>query len=227
MIIAGAGALFTVPLQARATARRHALVGPDPVERAMDSMGGRALLERVRTVRWTGTATVPGSKKARESGVETSFEPFRRAQSQSFLLSEDRTSMRTLLIEGSNGATVIEGRQIAMPPARALYESQQFGAYGYLLMAGVTWSATGGGRLDGTHPDFPPITLRCDTAGRVLAADYAISAPDGDGVPIREHFRFSGVVSDKGLNWPKKILITQNGRPYSALVIEQLWVDLR
>jgi hypothetical protein len=221
-LIGGAAALFSLPVGAR---KRN-----DNIERAMAAMGGSTLLSRVRALRWIGTAKVFARGKAIHLGVETSFEPFRRARSDSWLASEGRSQIRTLMIEGAQGFRVVEGRQSALSPADLLNERQQFGAYGYLLMAGSGWRAHGRGALRGTHKDFPAIDLRCGTDGRIVAADYLVAPPEDStgiaGKPIREHFTFSGTVADKGLRWPKRIAIAQNGRPFFDLSIDQLWVDL-
>jgi len=221
-LIGGAAALFSLPVGMRGRA--------DSIERTKVAMGGSPLLARVRALRWIGTAKTYSQGKAVHIGVETSFEPFRRARADSWILSEGRSQIRTLMLEGDQGFQVSDGRQSSLSPANLLNERQQFGAYGYLVMAGSDWRASGRGTLRGTHKDFPAIDLRCGTDGRIVAADYLVAPPDDStgiaGKSIRQHFTFSGTVTDKGLRWPKRIAIAQKGRPFFDLSIDQLWVEL-
>jgi hypothetical protein len=201
----------------------------DPVERAMEAIGGRAVLERVRSIRWAGTAKVFAGSKTIDIGVETYVEPFVRARSDSWLVSEGRSAMRTLMIEGERGFKVIEGTQSDLSPATAINERQQFGAYGYMLMAGARWE-TARGVLHGSRTGFPSIDIRLGKDGRMLSADYAVLAPDepdADGKQIREYLRFAGSVTDKGVRWPQRLAIAQDNRPFFALSIDHFSVDLR
>jgi hypothetical protein len=202
----------------------------DPVERAMEAIGGRTLLDRVRSIRWAGAAKVFAGGKAIDIGVETYVEPFVRARSDSWPVSEGRSAMRTLMIEGERGFKVIEGTQSELSPATAINERQQFGAYGYMLMAGVRWETTPRGALRGSRTGFPPIDIRLGKDGRILSADYAVLAPDepdADGKQIREYLRFAGSVTDKGVRWPQRLAIAQDNRPFFALSIDHFSVDLR
>ena len=202
----------------------------DPVERAMEAIGGRALLARVRSISWAGTAKVYAGGRAIDLGVETYLEPFVRARSDSWLVSEGRSAMRTLMIEDEHGFKVIEGMQSGLSPAVAINERQQFGAYGYMLMAGARWEEMPRGVLRGSRTGFPPIDIRPGKDGRMLSADYAVLAPDepdADGKQIREYLRFAGTVTDKGVHWPQRLAIAQDNRPFFALSIDHFSVDLR
>lgn len=205
----------------------------DPIARAMAAIGGRALIERVRSLRWAGTARVFAGARTIDLGVETFVEPFVRARSDSWPASEGRSAMRTLMIEGDRGFTVIDGKQSALGPAATAHERQQFGVYGYMLMAGARWTAGSNGRLMGEHPDFPPIEIRCGRDGRVQSADYVVASPDEAAPPgnpasrLREHFAFAGAIADQGVTWPRRIAIVQDGKPFFALSIDSFTVDLR
>jgi hypothetical protein len=201
----------------------------DPVERAIRAIGGRALIERVRAIRWTGMAKVLAGGRTIDLGVETSVEPFVRAQSDSWPASQGRGEMRSLRIEGGQGFKVIKGVQSALSQAATINERQQFGIYGYMLMVGARWETMPHGTLRGSRPGFPPIDISFGEDSRILSADYAVSPPDDSAVrsvPIHEHFRFAGMVSDKGVRWPKRLSIAQDGEPFFTLSIDHFAVDL-
>lgn len=192
----------------------------------MAAIGGRVLLEQVRSIRWTGAAKIYAGGKAIDLSIETYVEPFVRARPYSWLASDGRSAMRTLMIEGDRGFTVTEGKQTALPPAATINERQQFGAYGYLLIAGARWTAAAG-MLRGSRPGFPPIEIRCGKDGRMVSADYVVASPDAGGKPIREYLRFAGTVTDKGVAWPQRLAIAQDNRPFFALSIDHFSITLR
>lgn len=193
----------------------------------MAAVGAPELLARVRAIRWAGTAKLFAGGKAIDLGIETMVEPFVRARSDSWIAADGRSAMRTLMIEGDRGFQVIEGKQSALPPGAAANERQQFGVYGYMLMAGARWTPARNGRLLGEHPGFPPIEISCGRDGRIQTADYLLVSPDAAGRPIREHFAFAGTMTDKGISWPHRIAIVRDGKPFLALSIDDFSVDLR
>ena len=82
-----------------------------------------------------------------------------------------------------------------------------------------------GGKLLAAHEGLPPIRFEIDATGRLLAAEYTVHAPDG-GEVIQQRFTFEGVVHDKGIAWPRRILIAQNGVPFFTLAIDRLIVEI-
>lgn len=186
-------------------------------------MGGSAVLARVRAVGWTGTARVSTPGRTLELGVETRIEPFIRARSDTWLLEEGRVEKRTMMIEGKDGFLVFKGRQVAMPPIQAAHERQQFGIYGHMLLAGVAIAR--GNVIASAKAGYPEALLALGRDGMPAAAAYVVDAPDAAG-KIRERFTFSGSVTDQGVRWPQRIAITQNGKPFFALAIDDLTVEL-
>lgn len=195
----------------------------DPVARARAAMGGSDLLARVRAIGWTGTARVITAGRTLELGVETRVEPFIRARSDSWLVEEGRVEKRTMMIEGDTGFLVFKGRQVPMPPMQAAHERQQFGIYGHMLLAGIAIAR--GNVIASAKAGYPEALLALGRDGMPAAAAYVVDSPDS-GVTIRERFTFSGSVTDQGVRWPQRIAISQNGKPFFALAIDDLTVEL-
>lgn len=194
----------------------------------MEAIGGRALIERVRSVSWAGKAKVYAGGKTIDLGIETYVEPFVRARSDSWPISDGRSEKRTLMIEGERGFNVVHGIQSALPAAATLNERQQFGLYGYMLMAGARWETLPRGALRGSRAGFPSIDFRFGKDGNLFSADYLVAPADESGAatPIHEYLRFAGTVTDKGVYWPQKLAIAQDNHPFFALSIESFSVDL-
>ena len=211
----GAAAFSALPAAARPFA--------DPVARARAAMGGSALLARVRAIGWTGTARVVTAGRALELGVETRVEPFIRARSDTWLIEEGRVEKRTLMVEGNDAFVVFKGRQVPLPAPQAAHERQQFGIYGHMLLAGIAIAR--GNVIASAKAGYPGALLALGRDGMPATAAYVVDSPDSTGT-IRERFSFSGSVSDQGLRWPQRIAITQNGKPFFALAIDDLMVEL-
>jgi hypothetical protein len=215
MIIASA--MFSaVPVKAA-----HPLV--DPVTRARTAMGGGVLLSRITAIGWTGTARVVTAGNTLTLGVETRVEPFIRARSDTWLIDDGRADKRTVMVEGHDAFIVFQGRQVAMPARQAAHERQQFGIYGHMLLAGIA-IARGNG-IASAKAGYPEALLTLGRDGMPITADYSVDSPDSPGT-IREHFAFSGSVTDQGVRWPQRIAITQNGKPFFALTIDDLTLEL-
>lgn len=208
----------------------------DPVARAIATAGGAAVLARVRSLSWAGTARVIAGETNGpiDLMMETRIEPFVRARSDSWPAAQGRSSGKTLMIEGRTGFMVDNTAQRALTAGMARHEREQFGVYGYLLLAGATVTNAGPRRLTAVREGFPPISLTLGADGRIVGADYLVAAPDaverpgvdGSARPIREHFVFSGTIADKGVRWPRRIEIFRHGRPFLRLAINDLSVEL-
>lgn len=185
-------------------------------------MGGEALA-RVRTIGWSGSAKLFAPGRAIDLQVETRIEPFVRARSDSWLASDDRSAKRTLMVEGTGAFAVIEGKQIPLTPAQAEHERQQFGIYGHMLLAGITLARGNG--FASAKAGYPEALFSLGRDGMLATADYQVDAPDTPAT-IRERLSFFGIVSDQGINWPRHIAITQNGKPFYSLTIDELTVAL-
>ena len=158
--------------------------------------------------------------------VETRIEPFARGRSDTWLESEGRSTIRTIMVERDSAFLVHEGAQTALGHEQARFERQQLGAYAYLLLAPAFVSAASGTRLNAAREEYPPIALTLARDGRIAAADYRIETPDCEGRSVRQQFSFVGSVSSNGVRFPHVITIVQDGRPRSRLTIRDFSVDL-
>ena len=199
---------------------------PDTVARAMAAAGGADVLRRVRAVAWRGTARMMLGTTPVDLATETQIEPFVRGRCDTWLASDGRSTARTVMVERDSAFVVHEGAQTTLPPAQAVYERQQLGLFAYLLLAPAFVSAASATRLNAVHEGYPPIALTLAPDGRIAAADYAIAAPDRNGVSVRHHFGFIGSVSSHGVRFPKTIVTTQDGRLVARSTITDFSVEL-
>ncbi len=156
--------------------------------------------------------------------METRVEPFVRARSDSWVMAEGVAKARSLIIEPTGGWMERDGKRSALPAHQTRLEREQYGLYGYMLMRAPT--AAVGDRLLAAHSGLPPVSFEISADGRLSAATYTVFAPDG-GEVIQERFSFDGNVTDKGLRWPRRLRIAQNGVPFFTLVIDRFMVELR
>lgn len=195
------------------------------MSRAMSAMGGRGPLGRVKAIGWTGKAHVIAGERVLDLGIETRVEPFVRARSRSWILAQGEASARTLLVDPDAAFVERGGKRTPLPYAQAQNERQQYGVYGYMLLA-LAPTIASGGKLLAAREGYPPIAFDADASGRINAATYVVAAADG-GAPLNERFIFTGSVSDHGIRWPAQIDIAQNGAPFFSLKIDRLMIELR
>ena len=186
-------------------------------------MGGAALLSRVRSIGWLGAAEVVTPERTLRLGIRTRVEPFVRASSTSWIMSEGVAKARTLMIEPDAGYVERDGKRTPLPRDQERHEREQYGLYAYMLLRAPMVEA--GGKLLAASEGLPPIRFDTDIAGRLTGADYTVHAPDG-GTVIQQRFTFDGIVRDKGLAWPRRIRIAQDGIPFFTLAIDSLRVEL-
>ena len=194
----------------------------DLLARALRAAGGRERLARVKALHWTGNAQVMLPDRTLRLEVETRVEPFVRARSRSWLLGKPETA-RTLIIEPDGGFVEREGARTPLPPRQTLHERQQFGLYGYMLLALAPTRAEGQG-LAAERPGLPPIRFLLE-GDYLSAADYIVASPDSDGT-LAQRILLEGEMPDKGIHWPHTITILHDDKPYFILDLETFSVDL-
>jgi hypothetical protein len=203
-------------------------------ERRLDTAiavaGGREALNRCRTLRWTGVVRGVTPLGIR---VDTTVTPFGYARSDTWLETEGPEKKRTLLIEGEQGWTIVNGEKKPMTPAMLLHERQQYALYGLMRLVtleepGVTLSVRmrsdgEGFTLDTRHPQAPAARLMFDRMARLEGAEYLVAHPE-TGAPVQETVVFENMkrrrVKGGMIRWPEKLRMFQNGKPYLELTFE-------
>lgn len=195
----------------------------DAVARAERALGGRARIDRVRALSWTGTAEVALPDRILTLGVETRVEPFVRARSTSWIKAEGKAKARTLVIEPDDGYVLRDGARQPLPDPLVAHERQQYGLYGHLLLKGRL--QVSGADLMSTRDGFPPARLTLSADGRVVGAEMSVTAPDDPGRTIREQVGLDSWSVTNGLAWPRRLAIRQDGKRYFTLVLDAFAVE--
>ena len=85
-------------------------------ERGIAAAGGRAALERVKTLSWTGNARIFTGGRTIDIGVSTRVTPFAAARSDSWLAAEGPAKTRSLIIDGAQGFVERDGTRWRLAP---------------------------------------------------------------------------------------------------------------
>jgi hypothetical protein len=160
----------------------------------------------VKALGWTGSAEIGNGDKTIRIGVRTRIEPFVRARSETWLIGAAPPApeeIRTLIVEPDGGWSEAKGERKPLPAAQAEHERQQYGIYGYLLMAARRPERGVGLTL--AQPGFPPFRYTTDDMLPV-SAEYSVTAPEGDGT-MAETIRLEGRVAGAPIAWPSRLRI--------------------
>jgi hypothetical protein len=213
--LAGCAAALPLPARAAPSAADRLLA------RAIEAAGGETALARVRSLHWTGQARIHDGAQVVEIGVDTTVVPFRSARSETWLLSQGPASRRAMVLDGADLFLERSGVRSAAPAAQARHERQQFALYGLMLLVplrGHLAGVTPQGELVTRHPEAPTTTLVFDAAARLVGAENVVDAPQGDG-RIAQSIAFEERLESRGVRWPRKLSIRQDGRPYFDLAL--------
>jgi len=195
------------------------------LDRAMARAGGAAALSRAKVLRWTGTAKVFAGARVIEIGVSTTVRPWAGARSDSWLLADGPSKTRTLIIEGAQGWTERAGVRSPMPPAMLAHERAQYALYGLMLLTplrdrGAKLTVEAGRReITVSHTDAPTTVLIFDPDGRLAGARNDVPSPYPGGAAVHQDFRFEGEIVSRGVHWPRRLTIDQDGKPYFDLTL--------
>lgn len=171
----------------------------------------------LKSVTWEGTAKIYfGDKGIIDIGVSTMVEPFVRARSDSWLISDGPTKRRTLFVEPGESYTVRDGKREDLPAQQGQHERQQYGAYGYMLGMGSELSR-GPGTRRLQQPGYPAADLFYE--GDRLAVIEMVVDPPRVGPKLAQRFTLTGEHVSGDIRWPQKIAILQNLSPYFELSI--------
>jgi hypothetical protein len=184
--------------------------------------------QSVRPLSWTGTGRVYPPGRVLELGVSTHVTPFVSARSDTWVLAQGPSTMRTMIIEPTGGWLVRGGKQEPMPEAMLRQEREQFAIYGQMQMAmaqiaRASPAAIRGGVTRITIPardaNSVDTQFMFDPSGRLIEAGNAIDDSDTPGKKVEQRFRFSGEVVSNGLRWPRRLEMFRGGKPYFTLDI--------
>lgn len=189
------------------------------LERAVEAAGGRAALDAVRELAWTGEATVHFGEQSLELGVETMVRPFVSATSVSWPKAQGRGASRTLIVGPDGGRALTPKGDAPLPAAQLVHERLQFGLYGLMLLPVASVSELPPDRLLIAHADAPDTEFRFDAGGRMIEARNRVPDAETGTRMIAQDIAFDGLVESNGVKWPKSIIIRQDGAPYFDLRI--------
>lgn len=200
------------------------------LQQAIDAAGGEAALTQARVLTWSGSATVFSGDNRIELGVQSRVEPFRSAQSDTWLQDKGRATLRTLQIDGDQGWMVRDGKRSEMPAQSLRHERAQYAVYGLMRLVtlrqpGVALRvlpADNQGRrgLHVQHPSAPEADIYFNADGRLAYLNDDVPAPEGEGM-LTQRFDFEGGIESRGVRWPRIVRISQNNKPYFELRLEQ------
>ena len=188
----------------------------------------QSVQQAVRPLSWTGTGKVYPPGRVLELGVSTHLTPFVRARSDTWVLAQGPSTMRTMIIEPDGGWLMRGGNREPMPPAMLRQEREQFAIYGQMqmamaLMASAPPAAIRKGVFQVTIPARDANSVETiftfDASGRLVEARNAIDDIDTPGKRIEQRFRFSGEIVSNGLRWPRRMEMFHGSEPYFTLDI--------
>ena len=179
----------------------------------------------VEALAWTGKAHVSAGGRELDLGVETRLElPQINVRSTSWILSEGREKARTLVLHDFGASVETAAGIRELPDAIAVHERQQYAIYAQMLYAGSKRRKPNS-TLAVSRLPYPDIRFHIGSDGYPESAELTVDAPEQGKPRIAERLTFSGVVHDKGVGWPRRIVITQDGKPYFTLEIETFSVE--
>jgi hypothetical protein len=203
------------------------------LDEAMEAAGGYAALSKVRTLRWTGEATVHAGDRRIELGVDTRVTPRESARSDTWLRDQGRATLRTLEIGPDGGAMLRDGQRTPMPAAMLAHERLQYATYALMLLAPLRSDGAQVERrpdVDGLRvlharlPGAAPALMFFDANARLVRLEDVVPDPEG-GREVAQRFDFDGTLESNGVRWPRTIRIAQEGRPYFELRLSTFEAD--
>jgi hypothetical protein len=195
------------------------------LQEAIKRAGGEVALVKAKVLAWTGKAMVSAGGRIVEIGISTRVEPFVRARSDSWLLQDGPSKVRSLIIETDDGWIERDGQRTPMPAEMFAHERAQYALYGLMKLISAR---DAGARVEPGieartlifhHPLAPVTTFGFASDARLSWATNEVPAADGRG-RVRQRFDFSGERMSAGVHWPQRLQIAENGRPYFDLRLD-------
>ncbi len=183
--------------------------------------------ERLLTLSWTGTGKVYVPGKVLDLGVRTIVVPFTSARSDSWVITQGPSSMRSMIIEVDGAWLERDKKRNKMPAQMLRQERQQFAIYGQMQMA-LRRAPTAVSRgvyfvtIPGNGTSSVDTRFQLDRNGKIVAATNSVDDAEVAGKRVEQLFHFSGEIVSHGLRWPRRIEIYQGDKPYFDLEIDSL-----
>ncbi len=225
-LLAAAGAAALFPAE-----RASAVPAPLALlHNAMDRLGDRRTLERIRLLAWEGEATVHAGGREIRIGVSTMVVPFVAARSASWPLVSGRAATRTMVLDTGGGRVERNGASEHLPDLLVRHEQAQFAIYGMMLLAPLdkgraglrlVHDQRGLNVLRVYHPPAPVTRLYFESDGRLAEATNTVPHPEQRKKRIRQHFYFSEEEMPGPVRWPRTLRIEQEGSPYLELTLSR------
>ena len=180
-----------------------------------------AATPRITKLWWRGRAHVEVGGRSLDLVVETTLGmPLLNVRSTSYILSEGPAAARTMILEKGGSWVEKAGQRTPLSTEVGIHERQQYAIYAWLL-ALLQSDQRKPGRLQLSAPPWPDIIFTVGDDGYPLAAELTVDADEAGKPPIPERMEFSGRIDSNGLSWPRRFVLTQAGKPYFTLDIEE------
>src|SRR3989441_6351132 len=198
------------------------------VDRAIAAAGGAELLGALRAFEWRGHAvSTVGGRTLDLSGLWR-LQPPDSAIVTTTLAGQPPASARSMIISGARGWARTAQTITPLAPELVAHERDQFYLYHLMRLVPLRGSAyrisplandsLGRRRVRVSHARRPDVDLAFDGAGNL--ADLADSVTDPlSHARVRQQVRLAGWLDVAGVRWPRRTIITWDGKPYFDLEI--------
>jgi hypothetical protein len=198
------------------------------VDRAIKAAGGEAALRRAAVLAWRGRATVHAGDQPLRLEGRWLVEPPDRAVVTTWAADKGPSSARRLILQGAEGFLERNGARTPMPAAMLANERDQFYLYALMRLLplkdpAVTLSLTGPRSIRVEREGRPTAEMTFDFAGGLDSLRADVRDPQSTGT-IAETLTFEGLVQSRGVAWPLRISMAQNGAPFFDLELTEFRV---
>jgi hypothetical protein len=170
---------------------------------------------------WKGRAHAEVGGRSLDLYSETTLTmPILTVRSTSYILSDGPATARTMILDEAGSWVERAGQRTALPAQVGIHERQQYAIYAWLL-AVVQHPRIKPGRTQFSAPPWPDIIFEIGADGYPLAAELTVDADEVGKPPIPERMAFSGRIDSNGIRWPRRFDLTQGGKPYFTLDIDE------
>ena len=201
------------------------------VDRAITAAGGAEQLTALRAFEWRGRAAVAAGGRTLQMSGLWRLQPPDSAVVTMTLAGQPAASARTLIIAGARGWTRVARSITPLAPELVAHERDLFYLYhlirlvplrgsGYRL-APLASDSLGRRRIRVSHARRPDVDLSFDATGNLAGLADSVTDPQSHARVLQE-VTIAGRFAVGGVRWPRRIIITWDGKPYFDLEILEL-----